>query len=137
MQITNLESLKSVKRTEIVKFPNFEDGTELVAELKKPSIVSMVINDKIPNSLLSVVSGMIKEEQKENKENEEQKEEKLSKEQLASYFSYMQLLCEECFVSPTYAQIKECTGGLTDTQIFFLFKYIQKDVKKLSSFRPE
>ena len=38
MQVTSLEQLKNIKKTEIVELPCFEDGTPLIAELKRPNV---------------------------------------------------------------------------------------------------
>ena len=53
LQVTNLEQLKKVKRTEIVELGKFEDGTPFVAELKRPNMMELIAHKKIPNTLLT------------------------------------------------------------------------------------
>ena len=52
LQVTSLEQLKRVKQTDIVNLGKFEDGTEFIAELKRPDMLAFITEGKIPNTLL-------------------------------------------------------------------------------------
>ena len=48
LQVTSLEQLKQVKQTDIVNLGKFEDGTEFIAELKRPDVMALAVEGKIP-----------------------------------------------------------------------------------------
>lgn len=56
LQVTSLEQLKQVKQTDIVNLGKFEDGTEFIAELKRPDVMALAVEGKIPNTLLTEVT---------------------------------------------------------------------------------
>ena len=58
MEITSLEQLKSIRKSEIVELPNFEDGTPLIVEIKRPNMMQLITSGKIPNTLLSISMDM-------------------------------------------------------------------------------
>lgn len=130
MEITSIESLKQVKSTEVVELPKFADGTPLVAELKKPSVINMFINGRVTNQLLEAVTQVT---EGENNGNDPEAPKKLP--DMAASMNFIESLCEECMVNPTYAQVKEYAGGLTDEQMMFIYQYSQKGIETLQSFR--
>ena len=96
MEITSLETLKQMKRTDIVKLPNFEDGTELVVELKKPNMMQLVAGGKIPNSLLSIAMDLFNGKGGELATNAMN-----DAKALKDMVSMMECLAEACLVTPT------------------------------------
>ena len=58
LQVTSLDRLKQVKQTQIVSLGKFEDGTELIAELKRPDMLAFITEGKIPNTLLQEAAEM-------------------------------------------------------------------------------
>ena len=51
-QVTSLEQLKQYANGNVVRLPDFAEGQPFVAKLKRPSILGMAKQGKIPNSLL-------------------------------------------------------------------------------------
>ena len=130
MEITSIETLKQVKSTEVVELPAFADGTPLVAELKQPSVINMFISGRVTNQLLEVAAQVI---DGENGNDSSEAPKKLP--DMAASMNFVESLCEECMVDPTYAQVKEYAGGLTDEQMMFIYRYSQKGIDALKSFR--
>lgn len=130
MEITSFEALKEYANGEVVQLPDFAEGKPFVARLTRPSMMALVKNGMIPNTLLqkanelfsSGVSGAFDESNGET---------------LAQMFDLMDIVCEASFVEPTYQQIKESGVTLTDEQLMFVFNYSQRGVKALESFRGE
>ena len=128
--ITSFEELKKYSEGEIVELPPFAEGQPFVARIKRPSMMGLVKNGKIPNKLLisannlfsSGVGGAF------DKENEES---------LKNMFDMFDVICEASFVEPNYTQIKESGIELTDEQYFFLFNYSQQGVNALEPFRSK
>ena len=52
LQITSIDELKSYANGTVVELPSFSEGQPFVARLKRPSLLGMVKQGKIPNTLL-------------------------------------------------------------------------------------
>ena len=60
---------------------------------------------------------------------------KASNDALTELFDIIEIICEECFVEPTYKDLKDNGIELTDQQKLAVFTYTQRGVKSLESFR--
>lgn len=129
LQITSIEELKSYANGTVVELPSFSEGQPFVARLKRPSLLGMVKQGKIPNTLLVranelfVQAGAGFDVEEEN--------------MMEQMFDVLDLMAGETFVEPTYKEIKEAGIKLTDEQLMFIFNYAQQGVRALESFRTE
>lgn len=139
MNITTLEELKKIGEGEIVELPAFENGTKLIARLRKPNVTTMIINGKIPNPLIEVAMNMTEKGRIDlYKENQDDNSEKaIDIEKTKRYFEFLNIVAKECLVSPTFNEIQEYVGGLNIEQLIEIFKYSQSEVENLKSFRSE
>lgn len=130
MKITSLEQLQAIKQTEIVELPSFEDGTPLIVEIKKPNMMQLLTNGKIPNTLLSVATEMFngKTEKVMGKASTDIKT-------LKELVGMMEVLAEASLVNPSYKDIKKANIQLTENQLMALLIYSQGGVKALENFR--
>ena len=129
LQITSIDELKSYANGTVVELPSFSEGQPFVARLKRPSLLGMVKQGKIPNTLLVranelfVQTGAGFDVEEEN--------------MMEQVFDVLDLMAGETFVEPTYKEIKEARIQLTDEQLMFIFNYAQQGVRALESFRTE
>lgn len=129
LQITSIDELKSYANGTVVELPSFSEGQPFVARLKRPSLLGMVKQGKIPNTLLVranelfVQTGAGFDVEEEN--------------MMGQMFDVLDLMAGETFVEPTYKEIKEAGIQLTDEQLMFIFNYAQQGVRALESFRTE
>ena len=129
LQITGIDELKSYASGTVVELPSFSEGQPFVARLKRPSLLGMVKQGKIPNTLLVranelfVQAGAGFDVEEEN--------------MMEQMFDVLDLMAGETFVEPTYKEIKEAGIQLTDEQLMFIFNYAQQGVRALESFRTE
>lgn len=129
LQITSIDELKSYANGTVVELPSFSEGQPFVARLKRPSLLGMVKQGKIPNTLLVranelfVQAGAGFDVEEEN--------------MMEQMFDVLDLMASETFVEPTYKEIKEAGIQLTDEQLMFIFNYAQQGVRALESFRTE
>lgn len=129
-QITSFETLQKYAQGDIVTLPSFSEDQPFTARLRRPSMMALVKNGKIPNSLLnkanelftSGISGAFDEE---------------NQAALSQMFDLMDTICEASFLEPTWSEIKSSGIELTDEQLMFVFNYSQAGVKALESFRGE
>lgn len=128
VQVTSLEQLKQYANGNIVRLPDFAEGQPFYAKLKRPSILGMAKQGKIPNSLLVKTNELfVQSGSLDTEENSMMQE----------IYDVIDLIASETFVEPTYEEIKSTGIELTDEQMMFIFNYSQQGVKALESFRTE
>ena len=132
MQITSLEQLQSIKQTEIIELPAFEDGTKLNVEVKKPNMMQLIAAGKIPNTLLSSAMEMFN-----GKAGEKMQKAADNVGDLKDLVGMMNVIAEASLVNPTYKQIKGLGIDLTDNQLMGLLMYSQGGLKALENFRNQ
>lgn len=132
MQVTSLDTLRQMKRTEIIELPNFNDGTPCIVEVKRPNLMNLITTNKIPNTLLSAAMSMFKggvggaaSEAMENAKS------------LKDLASLMQTIAENTLVTPTYSWLKENDIELTEDQLVEILSYMQGGAQALKSFRDK
>ena len=127
LKITSLVELQSYKDGQIVELPPFAEGQPFVARLARPSMLGMVKEGKIPNTLLTSANEIF--------QNGVGSYDTEDKEALGELFDIIDLICEASLLEPTLQDIKSSGLSLTDEQMMFLFNYAQNGVKALDSFR--
>lgn len=127
MDITSLSQLTKYAEGQIVELPAFAEGQPFVARIRRPSILALAKSGKIPNSLLKTANGLFNgDTQTKNKDS-----------YLKDVFDVLDVICDACFMEPTYAQLREAGVELTDDQYMFIFNYTQTGVMALDSFRKQ
>lgn len=129
VNVTSIKDLKNYASGTIVEMPPFAEGQPLIARLKRPSILGMAKQGKIPNSLLVKANELFLQ----NGAGLDAEEEDTMKQ----LYDVLDLIAKETLVEPTYEEIKSVGLELTDEQMMFLFNYSQQGVKALESFRTE
>lgn len=130
LQITSIDQLKNYKSGQVVELPAFGDGQPFVARLKRPSMMVLAKNGKIPNSLLNSANSLFEKGPQGMMQTS-----KFDDETMTKLFDIIDVICEASFVEPTYNQLKEAGIELTDDQYMFVFSYTQNGVQALDSFR--
>lgn len=129
LAITSIEELKQYAQGEVVVLPPFAPTQPFVARLKRPSLLAMAKNGKIPNELLVKTNELfINDGTAANASDDNM---------LKEIFSVIDTIAGEVFVQPTYEEIKEAGVELTDEQMLFIFNYTQTGVKNLENFRED
>lgn len=126
-QVTSLEQLLSYQNGEVIELPPFSIGQPFIARLRRPSLLKMVKDGKIPNSLLVSANQLFSK----GANGFDEKNQNMMKEM----FEILDLICEASFVEPSFSKMKEAGITLTDEQYMFVFSYAQGGVKDLESFR--
>lgn len=129
MHTTSVSELKKYAKGSIVELPPFADGQPFVARMKRPSMLKLIKEGTIPNTLLVKANELFANTQQAfDPDNEDTMQE---------VFDIIDIIAEASFVEPTYSEIKESGVDLTDDQLMFIFNYSQRGVKALESFRNE
>lgn len=129
LQATTLDQLRQYSQGQLVRLPDIAEGMPLVIWMRRPSMLDLMAQGKIPNPLAHTATSLFSEGGKgvNSKDPKQMKE----------LTEILHIFCEVSFVNPTYSQIKEAGVSLTDEQLMFVFNYVQKGNKALENFREQ
>lgn len=116
-KVTSIGDLDNLKKGEVVELPPFDEGTPLVARLKRPSLLTLCKNGTIPNTLLATAQKIYEGEKSGD---------------IKSYSEILHAVAESALVEPKYENVKDI---LTDEQLTAIFNYTQTGVLGLLPFR--
>lgn len=127
MATTSIFDLQTYSQGTLVRFPDFAEGQPFVARVRRPSMLVLAKQGKIPNTLLSSANELFsKGGAGMDGDNENM---------LADIYSITEIVCEAALKEPTYQQIKDAGLELSDDQLMAIFNYTQTGAKALESFR--
>lgn len=128
-KITTIHDLQGYVGGKIVRLPDFAEGQPLVARVKRPSLLIMAKQGKIPNTLLGAAGELFtKGGSGVDSDNTRM---------LGDMYDVCHLIAEASLVEPSLAEIESVGLELTDDQMMALFNYSQVGTKALESFRQE
>lgn len=132
LKISSVDDLRKVAEGEVVELPSFSESVPFVARLRRPSMLDLVKNKKIPNSLLDSANKLFSQGP-----NGVLLKPGSNGAGMDELFDLMDVICEAAFVEPAYADLKGAGIKLTDDQVMFIFSYTQTGVKALEKFRTK
>ena len=129
MNITSLADLQSYAKGTVVRFPDFAEGQPFVARVRRPSMLVLAKQGKIPNSLLAAAGELFsKGGEGMDSDNENM---------LSNIYDICKIICSASLVEPTMDDIENAGIELSDDQLMAIFNYAQNGVKALEPFRKE
>lgn len=127
MSTTSVFDLQSYAKGTLVRFPDFAEGQPFVARVRRPSMLVLAKQGKIPNTLLTSANELFSKGGAGLDRDDEG--------MLADVYSIIEIICEAALKEPTYQQIQEAGLELSDDQLMAIFNYTQTGIKALESFR--
>ena len=129
--ITSIEDLKKFAEGTEVGIPGFDAGTVLTFKLRRPSILDLAKNGKIPNPLIDTAIKLFKD-------GLEGVNKGLSTEtDLVDFGDTIRCIVKAALVSPTWEELETAGVTLTDTQLLYIYNYIVSGVDALADFRKK
>lgn len=129
MTITTLSDLQRYTEGTVVRFPDFAEGQPFVARVRRPSLLVLAKQGKIPNKLLASAGELFaKGGAGMDADNENM---------LSDIYSVCEVITRACLIQPTYDEIEKSGMKLSDDQIMAIFNYAQVGVQALESFRKK
>lgn len=129
MEITSVSDLQSYAAGVVVRFPDFAEGQPFVARVRRPSMLVLAKQGKIPNTLLTAAGELFaKGGNGLDADNDKM---------LSDMYDIMHIICEAALVQPALKDIEGAGLILSDDQMMAIFNYSQAGVKALESFRKE
>lgn len=129
MQVTTIGQLQTYSKGKVVRLPDFAEGQPFIARVRRPSMLVLAKQGKIPNSLLSTANELFVG----GGSGVDVENEKL----LQDMYDVCMIVCDACLIEPTLRDIEDAGLTLSDDQIMALFNYAQQGVKALEPFRQE
>lgn len=127
MRITTISDLQSYAYGTVVRFPDFGNGQPFVARVRRPSMLVLAKQGKIPNSLLTAAGELFsKGGAGLDADNENM---------LSDMYNIMEIIATAALIQPSMDEIKSVGLELSDDQMMAIFNYSQAGVKALESFR--
>lgn len=127
MQTTSIFDLQTYAQGTLVRFPDFAEGQPFVARVRRPSMLVLAKQGKIPNTLLTSANELFnKGGAGLDSDNENM---------LGDIYSICEIICDAALKEPTYQQIKDAGLELSDDQLMAIFNYTQTGARALESFR--
>lgn len=121
-KILSINELKKMATT-VIEIPNFDNSGTIKVRVKKPRLMAMASQGKIPNHLLGIVNTMMFGNKKEKKEIN-----------ITDVAKTYELYCRACLVEPTYDEFKDI---MTDEQMSAIFDWAMGKVSQLDTFRSD
>ncbi len=129
MRVTTATDLQSYAAGIVVRLPDFGDGQPFFARVRRPSMLVLAKQGKIPNSLLTTAAELFsKGGGGLDFDNENM---------LSDMYDIMDVIATAALIEPSMAEIKAAGLELTDDQMMVIFNYTQSGVKALEPFRAE
>ena len=129
MNVTSFADLQSYSVGTVVRFPDFADGQPFVARVRRPSLLALAKQGRIPNSLLSSAGELFKGGGDGINAADE--------DTLGNMYDICHIICEASLIEPTMQDFAQAGIDLSDDQLMAIFSYTQTGVESLKSFRQE
>lgn len=128
LRVTSMAEMASYKNGCIVELPPFGIDQPFVARLRRPSLLSLVEQGKIPNSLLGVAEKLFSNSAMTPRDTQNV---------MKDMKEVIDLIVNESLIEPTYQEIKDAGIELCDDQLSAIFNYSQNGVQSLENFRKK
>lgn len=127
-KITSIYDLQRYSKGQIVRLPDFAEGQPFIARMRRPSLLIMAKNGKIPNRLLSTATTLFNGGGDKNANTDSL---------LSDTYDVCEAIAEAALVEPTLSDIKNSGIELSDNQLIAIFNYAQRGVEALDNFRQK
>lgn len=126
-RVTTLVDLQGYNKGTVVKLPDFAEGQPLIARVRRPSMLVLAKQGKIPNSLLGA-AGQLFTKGGAGLDSDNIK-------MLSDMYDVCHIIAESSLIEPSLKDIENAGLELTDDQMMAIFNYSQIGMKALEQFR--
>lgn len=127
LQATSIAEIKRQAGGEFVELPGFIEGEHFIVKLRRPSLLAMVRQGRIPNTLLNEATELFSNGTSTVGRNNENS--------LKEMMDVIEIICEASLIQPTWKELKDNDIELTDEQLMAMFSYSQRGIKGVEQFR--
>ena len=127
MNVTSFADLQSFAIGTVVRFPDFAGGQPFVARVRRPSLLALAKQGRIPNTLLASAGELVKGGGSGINSDKD--------DMLSDIYDICRIICEASLIEPTMQDFEHAGIELSDDQLMAIFSYTQTGVDSLKSFR--
>lgn len=129
MAVTTIEELRKYADGSEVELPGFTPEQPFIVQLRRPSLMELVVSGQIPNPLLTSAAKLFQDGVGKSLGYEA--------EQFQQTAEVLLQVAKACLISPTYEEIKAAGLTLTDLQLYAIYGFMQTGVNALANFRGQ
>ena len=129
-KVTSLEEMAQTA-TPVVPIPSWDGDSEIHVKLRRVTLTALIQSGQLPNELLAFAQDMTQKGQ----DGVNIALSKLEPESYTKYTDLMHAMAKAALVEPTYDQILNEVGWLTDQQLMAIHFYCLGGMRSLHSFR--
>lgn len=127
-KVTSIDELKA-RAVQVVELPGWTEGDTFFARMRRVGLINLVAAGHLPNELLSVVGRIMRIKPGENPMDGADEED------VRRWGQLLDAVARSALVEPSYDEIIEAAGFLTDAQLQAIFLYATQGVRILELFR--
>lgn len=127
MSVTSMTGLRDAAGGVEVSVPGFTSGEIITLKIKRPSLIEMAAQGRIPNPLMSTAAQLFKSGAK--KEINEMSDGDKFKELAEA----IHCVVKAALVEPSYEELTNNGVELTDVQLLYIYDYVQTGIDQLKS----
>ena len=136
MDISRIDEL--INAGDLIELPPLSKDTKFIVKVRKPDIMSMLIDDKIPNPLIKVALNMTEDKKGPDifKDNQNENDaDNVDIEKTKRFIEFLRVMAKEALIEPKYQELEEAGIVLNTSQLMVIYQYITNEVQQLESFR--
>ena len=130
-RVTTFEELKEIGDVITIHI----SGKAINVKVRKPDIMCMITDGKIPNPLLKATMSMTKDGRIDLLKNNSDGDSETDYDKVAKWIEYLRIIAKETLVSPSYNEFISAEITLTSQNLMDIYAYATSEVNKLESFR--
>lgn len=126
MSVTSIEQFKRYAGGSEVELPGFVSGETITVKLRRPSVMSMVADGKVPNPLMGIAAEMF---------NGGVNSTIHSADGMKNSADLLRIYAQAALVEPTYEELEKAGVQFTDGQLTAIYNYVMTGVDQVKRFR--
>lgn len=126
MPVTSIEQFRKYAGGSEVELPGFVSDETITVRLRRPSVMSMIADGKVPNPLMGIAAEMF---------NGGVKSIIHSADGMKNTADLLRIYARAALVEPTYEELEAAGVQLTDGQLTVIYDYVMTGVDRIKRFR--
>lgn len=126
MPVTSIEQFKKYAGGSEVELPGFVSDETITVKLRRPSVMTMVADGKIPNPLMGIAAEMFNSGVNSTIQ---------SADGMKNTAELLRIYAGAALVEPAYADLEAAGVQLTDGQLTAIYSYVMTGVDQIKRFR--
>lgn len=111
------------------------NGKAINVKVRKPDIMCMIVDGKIPNPLLKATMSMTKDGKIDLLKNNADDGDITDYDKVTKWIEYLRIIAKETLISPSYNEFVSAEVTLNSQNLMDIYAYATSEINNLESFR--